>query len=597
MTSSVLNHNVFQLAESGDAENLLDDLRYRALTNLYYFSKVVLGYKELSPRLHLEFCDWIQETFWIRFRGGLIPRGHFKSTIVSKSYPLWRLLDIPEHLFAKYPDLEQYRQYHDSNTRVLIVGESAEVAAKNIKDVKWNLLHNQLLQALFPSLVPPDINDTIWREDEILLPRSRSFDESSLTTIGVGAKTTGKHWDLIIYDDLIGEKAAKSEAEMEAAKHWFKFAPGLANNPETVEELFIGTRWKAGTADLYGYVMATLPSEIEDVAKESVSSESSAVGGLGGVPGGGASSRVNSEGERSGGFVWYIRSAIEPNPRTGEPEPIFPERFSVRTLELIRKREGEYAYSCNYLNNPVAEGISDFDLRWLKEYKVAEDGKTLEFSDGSPAIVLGHLTRISFYDPSSGGRSAKCEAAITAVGGDALRRKIFLAEWSDNTTYGKAACKWMSLNDKFIFAKNYYEKVSGQKSIEDIVYLLNAILRSGKPCPHCGTNHRPMRVEGITPPGGSAEKSKDDRIRGYLQETVEAGRFYIRHNSHRKFRTQYSEFPHGSLKDVLDSAAYAVHLSPTPRSWEEVQEEKEREKLMTQVHHPRTHTEYNYGGY
>jgi len=590
--SSVLEHDVFQLAESGNADELRDDLRYRALTNLYYFSKVVLGYNKLSARLHLEFCDYIQRTIHIRFRGALIPRGHFKSTIVSKSYPLWRLIPIKADLLEKYndrycdarriPRLSDFVKYHDPNTRVVIVGEAADVASKNVKDVKWNLLNNELLQFLFPEIIPPDTNDTIWREDEILLPRTKSFDESSLTTLGVGAKTTGKHWDIIIYDDLFGEKASKSEAEAEAVKHWFKFAPGLANDPSTVEELFIGTRWKAGTGDIYGYVMATLPSEQEEIIDES------------GTP---TEPRVNDEGERTGGFVWYIRSAVEPNPDTGTPEPIFPERFSLSTLASIRKREGEYAYSCNYLNDPTAEGVTDFNLAWLHEYRVEEDSKTLTPSDGTPQVILAQLNRISFYDPSGGGKKATCEAAIVAVGCDGLHRRFLLDEWSANTTYGKAACKWFTLNDKFMFYKNYYEEVSSQKAILDIVALINIILKSGKPCPHCGANHRRLRVEGYKPPGGIAEKHKDDRIRTFLQDHAESGRVYTRFNSARKFRTQYSEFPNGTLKDVLDAAAYAIHIVPPTRTWEDVQSDKAAEERARQGRKPRTHTERDYGGY
>lgn len=575
---TVLSKELYQVAESGDAEGLRDRLRYAALTNLYYFTKVVLGYRELSPRLHQEFCEYIVATRTQRRRGGLIPRGHFKSTIVSKSYPLWRLIPIDLILLNLYPDLLSWIPLHNRNFRVVIVGESHEVAAKNIKDIKWNICNNQILQWLFPEIIPLDIPNpsSTWRDDEILLPRDKSFDESSITTLGVGAKTTGKHWDIIVYDDLIGEKAAKSEAEMEAAKHWFTFAPGLANDPNTVEELFIGTRWKAGTADLYGWVMATLPSEEADVQ---------------------SASPLHTDGSRAGGFTWYVRSAIEPNPDTGEPEPIFPERFSLPTLEAIRRREGEYAFSCNYLNNPVAAGMTDFDIAWLKEYQVGEDAKTLFPMDKSPAILLGYLNRISFYDPSSGGRSAKCEAAIVAVGTDSRQRRFILEEWSDNTTFGKAACKWMTLNDKFYFYKNYYEAVGAQKSIVDVVGLLNHLLRSGKPCPHCGSAHRPLRVEAFSPPGGSAEKSKDDRIRTFLQQPVESGRVYVRFNSHRKFRTQLSEFPHGPLKDVLDAAAYAVHLCAIPQSEEELAEERERQELRRATSRPRTHTAYDYGGY
>lgn len=568
--------DAFDIAERGDAEGLRDKLRYQALTNLYFMSKVVLGYKELSPRLHQEFCEYIIDTRVQRRRGALIPRGHFKSTIVSKSYPIWRLVPIAPELLEKFPELEEWLPFHNPNHRIVIVGESAEVGAKNLKDIKWNLLHNQMLQWLFPEIIPPDTGATVWREDEILLPRSRSFDESSITTLGVGAKTTGKHWDIIIYDDLIGEKAAKSEAEMEAAKHWFKFAPGLANDPNTVEELFIGTRWKAGTADLYGYVMATLPSEEED-SQEGPS--------------------TNSDGERVGGFTWYIRSAIEPNPETGEPEPIFPERFSLPTLKAIEKREGTYAFSCNYLNDPVAEGVADFSLSQVREYEVDLDGKTIKFVDGTPPIILGYLSRISFFDPAPGGKAARCEGAIVGIGADSLHRKLLLEEYSKNASYGQHACRWMQMNDKFRFYKNYYEDVGSQKTIEDIVKLLNLLMRSGKSCPHCEQKHSPMRVEGIKPLGGTAEASKDERIRNFLQADVEAGRIYIRRNTHRKFRTQLSEFPHGPLKDVLDAAAYGFKYVPVPRSREEEISERAAVERQRAMGKPRTHTLVDYGGY
>lgn len=569
--------DLFDIAESGDAEGLRDKLRYTALTNLYFMAKVVLGYKELSPRLHQEFCDYIIGTRQQRRRGALIPRGHFKSTIVSKSYPLWRLVPIDESLLANYPDLVDWMPFHNPNHRVVIIGESADVGSKNLKDIKWNIVNNQMLAWLFPEIIPSDLNNTIWREDEILLPRSRSFDESSITTLGVGAKTTGKHWDIIIYDDLVGEKAAKSEAEMEAAKTWFKFAPGLANDPNTVEELFIGTRWKAGTADLYGHVMATLPSEEDEVESSEAIDHSS--------------------GERVGGFTWYIRSAIEPNPDTQEPEPIFPERFSLATLQAIRKREGEYAFSCNYLNDPTAEGVSDFDSRWLKEYRVSEDGKYLVPLDGTSQVMLGYLNRIAFYDPSSGGRAAKCEGAMGAIGTDSMNRKFLLDEWAKNATYGQAVEQMYLWNDRYHFYKIFFEDVGAQKEVLTIIELRNRMLRLGKSCHICGANHRPIKAEGFKLPKGASEVHKEDRIRAFLQEPCESGRLYVRQNSHRKFRTQFAQFPHGGLVDVLDAVASGVKACPAPRDYEAVREERSREKSLQMVGKPRTNTLVDYGGY
>jgi len=232
-------NNILEIAESGDAGLLHGQVRERALNSLYYFSKAILGY-QLVSHLHLTFCNELQETIHDRKRGFLLPRGTYKSTIVSKSYPLWR-----------------YLSNHD--IRVLIVGESDPVASKNLKDMKWNVENNQLLRWAFPEAIPPDINKTVWNETEILLPRQRSWDEPTIMTSGVGARVTGKHFDLIIYDDIIGEKAANSEAEMESAKEWFRYAPGLLAEPAASEELIIGTRWKYGTADLYGWIMEELP--------------------------------------------------------------------------------------------------------------------------------------------------------------------------------------------------------------------------------------------------------------------------------------------------------------------------------------------------
>lgn len=303
--------SVLELARSGAAEDLVTELRAQADRSLYYFNKVVLGYAQNVDHLHLPMCQHLQETRAIRQRGYLLPRGHFKSTNISKGYPLWRLTQ-------------------DSNTRILIVGESGPVAAKALKDIKWHILNNELFQALYPELVPEDVNKTKWTDDEILLPRSQSFDESSIKTIGIGAKYTGFHHDLIIFDDPIGLVAAQSPPEMQQAIDWFKAAPGLLHDPELSEELMVGTRWCYGAQDLYGWEM-----------------------------------------ENMGTYEWYTRSAIE------NGEPIFPERFTLDTLERIRKREGDYLFSCQYLNDPIPSGGGKLDISYLREYKQSEDGTSI----------------------------------------------------------------------------------------------------------------------------------------------------------------------------------------------------------------------------
>src|SRR5882672_3930538 len=266
---------IIQLAGEGRADELRQELRrlcFAPDTGLYYFTTAVLGYKELVPHFHLEFCAHIQNTINIRKRGYLRPRGTFKSSIISKSYTLWRLAGGGSSAINNLLEMtaeEQlnfYRAYPDMdprNLRIIIIGESDTVAQKNLRDPKWHLQNNDLLKWLFPELIPPNINDTKWTDDEVLLPRTKSFDESTITCDGVGAKRTGFHWDIIIYDDPIGEKASKSEAVMEEAWSWFQYAPGMLHDPRSGEELYAGTRWGDGQKDLPGKIMALLPEQLK----------------------------------------------------------------------------------------------------------------------------------------------------------------------------------------------------------------------------------------------------------------------------------------------------------------------------------------------
>ena len=529
-----------ELAETGKAEELHANLRKKAVNSLYFFSKVVLGYADLEPGFHLPFCEHIKETIPQQKRMYLLPRGHFKSTIVSKSYPLWRLAGGGLNLMARPPK-------DPRDLRFFMVGESSTVAEKNLRDVKNNLLHNPLLRWLFPELIP--IKGQKWSDSEILLPRSHSFDESTFTADGVGAKRTGFHFDVIIYDDMVGEKAAKSVAEMNSAITWFKAAPGLLNDQETGEETFIGTRWKHGTADIYGWAMENEPRFKTNV---------------------------------------YIRAAVERD-ESGEEQIAFPERFTWESLEAIRKRQGDYLYSCQYHNNPTHPEGADFPPNWIKYYTVEDDHKSITPTDGTPKTSLEQLVRISFYDVSSGGSTAKAENAIVVIGEDHLRRIFVLSTWSKNCSIGLAVEKWHVLNDRFRCWKNAYEQVGAQKAVEDVVLERTAQIT----CRICKKVHKRLRPQPWKPPGG---RIKEERIRLFAQAPFEEGRVYFR-NGMTELRRQVVSFPHGDLVDLFDALATAISLSRAPMSEEQVKEERDKLEHHRMAAKPRTHTTRDYGGY
>lgn len=539
--------DIMQTASSGRAEDLRDQLRLRCLRSLYFLNKVVLGYDKLVDYYHLPLCNRIQDSTH-RKRGFLHARAHFKSTCGGKGYPLWRILPVAPELWGQ---LEQsICDLHDPNTRILIVGEADDVAAKDLIDIKWHIENNQLLRWLFPEIIPPSLNDTVWAKQSILLPRSRSFDEPTINTMGIGSKKTGFHYDLIIYDDPIGDKAAASQAVMQAAIDWFQYATGLLDDPEVSEEVMLGTRWKFGEADLYGWIMKNLPPD----------------------------------GDKRG-FVFETRAAIEGG------LPIFPDRFTLKGLEDIRKRQGTYKFSCQYLNNPVPPEGGDFPESLIKSFSIAEDGQTLIPSDGTAPIKLGQLLRFTAYDPSSGGVNATAENALVGGGMAPDGRFFGFAEWAKNCSFHAAVEQWHVMNDKFKFYKGRFESVGAQKEIGEII----AQRRRQSKCVSCDKTHRNLNAEPVQPPGG--ETTKEDRNRAYLQPIMEQGKFYLWEGCTAS-RLQLVSFPNGPLKDLVDAWAYCVNMARPPLDEDTVRDQRrEEEERLTAVSEPRTWTTHNYGGY
>lgn len=519
--------DIIELAESGSGVQSLEWFREKSASSLFFFNKVVLGYNKCSPVLHQQLCQWIVKSRPKRGRGILMPRKFYKSTNV-KGYVLWLLKDNPD-------------------LRVLFVGESDKVGGKNLNDIKWHIRENRLFQALYPKIIPTDFSSN-WSDSEILLPRSKSFDEPTITCIGIGAKHTGFHYDLIVYDDPIGMEAAQSKAEMDRAIEWFQAAPGLLDNPNS-EELIVGTRWKDGTGDLYGWVQENLPY------KES------------------------AEGSPEG-FDWYIRSAIE------EDKSIFPEVYPIPELEKIRKRLGPYLWAANMMNDPTIPSNTDFAPEWIHTYHVSEDHRAVEIDSTNERILLRDLVRISFYDPSAGGKSAGAENAIVVTGMDAKRRVFVLDTWSKNCGFGEAIEQWHKMNDKWMCWRNYYEAVGAHKAAEEVLRMRPLM------CDICKKVHKRILPVPIRPP----DRSKEDRIRAQAQPAFEEDRVFLRQGM-EKLRKQIIAFPHSNLVDIFDCLAYCISLLRAPVINSD--ERTDREKMLAHAagSSPRTHTSRDFGGY
>ena len=452
-----------------------------------------------------------------------------------------------------------WRYLHNHEERFLCVGASDTIAKKALIDIKWNITHNELLRWLYPELKSVNPNVDKWTDAEILLPREGTYDEPTITCDGINAKRTGFHYTEILFDDPVAEVDADSPLAHEAAWDFIQFSRGLLHNPETSRRTFIGTRWKHGAADVFGKIMENMLPEEQ----------------------------------------WYIRSAIE------DGKPTFPERLNLITLAKIRDEMKDYKFNCQYMNRPSMPGSTDFEPDWIGEYDVAEDGFTIVPADGTPSVITGQLLRITFYDPSGGGKSALCENAIVCIGQDASKRIFVLEYWAENTTIGKGVEQWHLINDRWKCYENYYEKKGAQSSVEDF-----CIERKRQPeCPYCLAGHlddagkqyrrnphKRITAKPFSHPGGAGDKSKEERIRFYAQKAFEEHRIYLRRGM-SKLRRQIIEFPHGTLVDVFDALASAIKLSRAPLSDNEEKSQQADEAQHKAQLTQRINTEFSYGGY
>jgi hypothetical protein len=199
------------------------------------------------------------------------------------------------------------------------------------------------------------------------------------------------------------------------------------------------------------------------------------------------------------------------------------------------------------------------------------------------------LARISFNDPSSGGKSAECEHAICCLGTASDGRKFAFKIWSANAGFREAAEQWFRLNDQFITWPNFFEAVGAHKELATVI-----MLRQNEPeCSICKSKHRRLNPVPVSPPGGSV--NKEDRILTYCQQDFEEGRIYI-HENDIKTRNQILAFPHGDMVDRFDALAYACHLARRPHTIEEVEEESKLAETA-RISQQRTAQAYDVGGY
>ncbi len=224
-------------------------LRYLCDKSFYHFVKTVGGHVrrggDISSPIYLPTCRLAQDRA-VRRKLFLKPRIWRKSTVHTCWRALWEYLQRNE-------------------IRILIVHEVSDKAKEFLSFIEAQVENNQMLRWLYPELSAVDssyTNKHKWNSRQCVLPNKAGSGDPTITAIGIGGAAQGGHYDLILLDDITGERAMKSPLILQRALRWFDNCEDLLINKDwrsygASEISGVGTHWAPGDWATYVIEMFT----------------------------------------------------------------------------------------------------------------------------------------------------------------------------------------------------------------------------------------------------------------------------------------------------------------------------------------------------
>lgn len=174
-----------KLPEGEQLAVVLAGIKQLAERDFYFFSKYIMGYKDLTQRTHEQSVKALESDAHRKFL--IMPRGTFKSTLASVAYPIWCL--------AKNP-----------NDTILLDSEVYTNSKNFLREIRQHMESNELLRMVWGPWIGP-----IWTEGEIVIAqRTRNIKEASITVGGIETVKVGQHYWKIIGDDYNSPKNSDS---------------------------------------------------------------------------------------------------------------------------------------------------------------------------------------------------------------------------------------------------------------------------------------------------------------------------------------------------------------------------------------------------
>jgi hypothetical protein len=539
-------------------------VRLNCMANLFYFARFVLGFDRLqtnpdiSKNLHFNMCACVM-------KDGLkevieIPRDHYKSTIFSQAFPIWRALPFDERdeeLMRKlgYGDtfIQWMTRAHNRDVRILIASETQHNAIKLGTKLSTHYLNNELFKWCFPEVIP-DATCT-WTNESLhqrRTPKGKQHGEGTFDLIGVGAALQSRHYDDVVQDDLVGRKALKSEVYMQSTIEYHQLLVGAfdadpKNGGRDNNEIVVGNRWS----------FKDLNSHIRENETYFKFVTHSALGGC---------------------------CSLHPY-----GTPIFPEAFTIEKLARWKERLKAYLFSCQFLNFPINPELCKFELKDLSYYHFEKDysaqtGGQMPFShlqgpvrevastqqktfrvkiihevkEGMAVkkdIYPTTLDRYIIVDPNHSGKKGRCRHAITVTGVNQATNFIYLLDvWAKSTDPAEFVDAMFRKAVQWRCNTIWLETVGAQKYLKYHLEYFKKVNASTMPEIQ-GIKIKDLKYD-------NQEDAKKTRIES-LEPIFNRGQFLVnsQNTAMRLFLEEYEAYGNkNGLIDILDTLGYGPQV-------------------------------------
>lgn len=215
---------------------------------------------------------------------------------------------------------------NDPELTVGIFSHTRPIAKQFLRQIKREFEANELLKSLFPEILwaNPEKDAPKWSEDEgIVLRRKGNPKEASIEAWGlVDGQPTSKHFKRMVYDDVVTRESVTTPEMIAKVTEAWELSRNLG--AEGGKDRHVGTRYHFN--DSYKAIMGR-------------------------------------------GFKARIYPATKDGTIDGEPV-----LMSAETLIKKRQEQGPYTYSCQMLQNPIADAIQGFKREWLRYWRTEPSG-------------------------------------------------------------------------------------------------------------------------------------------------------------------------------------------------------------------------------